>query len=98
MVAVEVVDRAVRSAGKACRIERDLGPQRCGPSRLRRQRFSRGSGFTPKTALPIIAALGGGPCLIEVRVRGECLPLKRGNARGPMVPFFRMGLRFEPNA
>ncbi len=32
--AVVVVDRAVRSAGKAFDIERDLGPQRCGLSRL----------------------------------------------------------------
>jgi hypothetical protein len=31
-VAVVVVDRAVRSAGKASSIERVLGPQRCGPS------------------------------------------------------------------
>ena len=35
VVAVAVVDRAVRSAGKAFGIERDLGPQRCGPSRFK---------------------------------------------------------------
>src|SRR6266403_3308280 len=35
VAAVVVVDRAVRSAGKAFSIEQDLGPQRCGPSRLK---------------------------------------------------------------
>ena len=32
---VVVVDRAVPSAGKAFSIERELGPQRCGPSRFK---------------------------------------------------------------
>jgi len=40
-------------------IERELGPQRCGPV-IFKFGFAR-SGFTPKSALPIIAALGGGP-------------------------------------
>ena len=61
-VAVVVVDRAVRSAGKAFGIERELGPQQCGLSRFGSRRapspIAR-SGFTPKSALPIIAALGG---------------------------------------
>jgi hypothetical protein len=34
-VVVVVVDRAVRSAGKAFSFERELGPQRCGPSHFR---------------------------------------------------------------
>ncbi len=61
-VAVVVVDRAVLSAGKAFGIERELGPQQCGPSRFGSRRVPRRiarSGFTPKSALPIIAALGG---------------------------------------
>jgi hypothetical protein len=61
-VAVVVVDRAVRSAGKAFGIERELGPQQCGLSRFGSRRVLRPiarSGFTPKSALPIIAALGG---------------------------------------
>ena len=35
VAAVVVVDRAVRSAGKAFRFERELGPQRCGPSHFK---------------------------------------------------------------
>jgi len=35
VVVVVVVDRAVRSAGKAFSIERKLGPQRCGPSHFK---------------------------------------------------------------
>ena len=34
-VVAVVVDRAVRSAGKAFSIERELGPQRCGPSHFK---------------------------------------------------------------
>ena len=34
VVVVVVVDRAVRSAGKVLSIERELGSQRCGPSRF----------------------------------------------------------------
>ena len=61
-VAVVVVDRAVRSAGKAFGIERELGPQQCGLSRFGSRRVPppiARSGFTPKSALPIIAALSG---------------------------------------
>jgi hypothetical protein len=64
-VVVVAVDRAVRSAGKAFRFERDLGPQRCGPSHFKvRILLNSGFGqlgFTPKSGLPIIAPLGGGP-------------------------------------
>jgi hypothetical protein len=64
-VVAVVVDRAVRSAGKAFSFERELGPQRCGPSHFK-VRISLNSGFgqlgfTPKSGLPIIAPLGGGP-------------------------------------
>jgi hypothetical protein len=34
-VVVAVVDRAVRSAGNSVYIERELGPQRCGPSHFK---------------------------------------------------------------
>jgi hypothetical protein len=65
VAAVVVVDRAVRSAGKAFSFERELGPQRCGPSHFKvRILLNSGFGqlgFTPKSGLPIIAPLGGGP-------------------------------------
>jgi len=37
VVVVAVVDRAVRSAGKAFSFERELGPQRCGLSQKNSQ-------------------------------------------------------------
>jgi hypothetical protein len=59
VVAVVVVDRAVRSAGKALASSENWGRSDAAPV-VFEFGFAR-SGFTPKSALPIIAPLGGGP-------------------------------------
>jgi hypothetical protein len=61
VVAVVVVDRAVRSAGKRLASSENWGRSDAAPV-IFKFRFTR-SGFTPKSALPIIAPLGGGPNL-----------------------------------
>ena len=58
-VAAVVVDRAVRSAGKRLGSSENWGRSDAAPV-VFEIGFAR-SGFTPKSALPIIAALGGGP-------------------------------------
>jgi hypothetical protein len=87
---VAVVDRAVRSAGKAFSIEANTGAAAMRPQSFSRDGFAR-SGFTPKSALPIIAALGGGPQVLWGPRLGLCPPTGLFVEEGADGPLFCLG-------
>ena len=80
---VVVVDRAVRSAGKAFSFERELGPQRCGLSHFKCLVLTRTHPGSAPFGRPTGVCFGILPARCAIRVYDQCgFAYNRGPRRG----------------